>query len=287
MGLEKAGLKLINAWAKTSERSLLATKPVKVNIEGLKLAPQLEGDVVQFSKQANRWTKNPTEYVPDISIPNSHIPSHGAVESYNRCVRGSINRLRNGTADDIDLVRGYQIIKTDKEFAKLTPLEKDCIAYRGIALQKGKTVLPFDIVENANVGDIVKLDEGYSYAFQHEEALFDSVFSPIHPGRMFQVIRIPKGARVSRGGFQNEASMNVAHGSEFLMPRGAEYRLISKEPYIRGSQKVVLEYIIPDSKYPKDIEQIKKVALQHINSTDEVDQKYAQKILNEIKDLEL
>lgn len=35
MGLEKAGLKLINAWAKTSERSLLATKPVKVNPKSL------------------------------------------------------------------------------------------------------------------------------------------------------------------------------------------------------------------------------------------------------------
>lgn len=31
MGIEKAGLKLINAWAKTSERSLLATRHVKVN----------------------------------------------------------------------------------------------------------------------------------------------------------------------------------------------------------------------------------------------------------------
>ena len=53
MGLEKAGLKLINAWAKTSERSLLATRPVKVNIEGLRLASQLESDVVNFSTEIN------------------------------------------------------------------------------------------------------------------------------------------------------------------------------------------------------------------------------------------
>lgn len=44
MGLEKTGLKLINAWAKTSERSLLATRPVKVNIEGLKYKPDIIAD---------------------------------------------------------------------------------------------------------------------------------------------------------------------------------------------------------------------------------------------------
>lgn len=50
MGLEKAGLKLITAWTKTSERSLLATRPVKVNIEGLRLAEPLSADTVNISK---------------------------------------------------------------------------------------------------------------------------------------------------------------------------------------------------------------------------------------------
>ena len=50
MGIEKAGLKLINAWVKTGERSLLATRPMKVNIEGLRYAPQLEGDVLKLTK---------------------------------------------------------------------------------------------------------------------------------------------------------------------------------------------------------------------------------------------
>lgn len=53
MGIEKAGLQLgkeIIAWTRTSGKSLLATRPVKVNTAGLKLAPPLEGDVVQINK---------------------------------------------------------------------------------------------------------------------------------------------------------------------------------------------------------------------------------------------
>lgn len=52
MGIEKAGLQLgkeIIAWAKVG-KNLLATKPVKVNTAGLRLAHPLEGDVVQVSK---------------------------------------------------------------------------------------------------------------------------------------------------------------------------------------------------------------------------------------------
>lgn len=56
MGLEKIGLYLgkeIIALARTgTSKSLLATKPVKVNTTGLKLAPQLESDVVNVTKNA-------------------------------------------------------------------------------------------------------------------------------------------------------------------------------------------------------------------------------------------
>lgn len=56
MGLEKIGLNLgkeIIAWAR-SGKSLLATRPVKVNIVGLKLAPQLEGDTLCITSKINR-----------------------------------------------------------------------------------------------------------------------------------------------------------------------------------------------------------------------------------------
>ena len=57
MGIAKVGLKLekeIIAWAITGGKSMLATKPVKVNITGLKLAP-LTSDTVCIT--------NPLKYI--------------------------------------------------------------------------------------------------------------------------------------------------------------------------------------------------------------------------------
>ena len=54
MGMGKIGTvigKEVIAWTRTSaSKSLLATKPVKVNTIGLKLASNLEGDIIQISK---------------------------------------------------------------------------------------------------------------------------------------------------------------------------------------------------------------------------------------------
>ena len=53
MGFEKIGVNIskeIIVWTRTSGKSLLATRPVKVNIQCLKYVPQLEKDVVQLSK---------------------------------------------------------------------------------------------------------------------------------------------------------------------------------------------------------------------------------------------
>lgn len=57
MGFEKAGLNLgkeIIAWTHTSaNKSLLATKPIKVDVAGLKLAPEAIADTVQISEKAH------------------------------------------------------------------------------------------------------------------------------------------------------------------------------------------------------------------------------------------
>lgn len=277
MTLGKIGTTLgkkIIAWTRTSGKSLLATRPVKVNAVVLKYQPSFEGDVVQLSKQATRWTKNPNEYIPNCKIPNSEIPSHHMVDGRNTAIR-SVADLRKGIIDDCELYGGYHAIKLDKEFAKLTPLEKDCIGYRIVGSSNTPyRNKPFNVIENAKIGDTVILDEGCAYAFQQESLISLNNYNLKNP--MLEIIRIPKGARVSR---------NMEHGGEILMPRGAEYRLISKETASNGKIKVGLEYILPKSKYPEDIVQIQKIAEQHINSTDEFTQKYAQKILNEISGL--
>ena len=62
MGMGKIGTvigKEVIAWTRTSaSKSLLATKPVKVNTIGLKLAPKLEGDVIQISKRFSVPSEN-------------------------------------------------------------------------------------------------------------------------------------------------------------------------------------------------------------------------------------
>ncbi|MBD5402044.1 hypothetical protein HDR58_04515 [bacterium] len=277
MSLGKIGTtitKEVMAWTKFSNKSLLAIKSVKINTAGLKLAPELESDVVQLSQQANRWNKHPNEYIPNCNLPNSQIASHHMIDGKNSSIR-DVGDLKKGLIDECEMLGGYQAIKVDKEFAQLAPLEKDCIGYRIVGRQNNPYKdIPFRVIDNAKVGDTVILDEGCAYAFQQENLISLNNYNLQNP--MLEIIRIPKGARVSR---------NMEHGGEILMPRGAEYKLISKDKTSDGKIKVVLEYLLPNSKYPNDLEQIRKVAQQHVNSTDDFTRKYAQKILIEMQNL--
>lgn len=65
MVLEKIGTNLgkdITAWTRTSGKNLLTSKPIKVNLNGLKYAPQLEHDVVEIgSKKVSHINKKAQE----------------------------------------------------------------------------------------------------------------------------------------------------------------------------------------------------------------------------------
>ena len=61
-------------------------------------------------------------------------------------------------------------------------------------------------------------------------------------------IKLPKGAKVSR---------NLEHGGEVVIPRNAEYRLISKTT--NGDHtEVELEYILPKNDNVAEIEELMK-----------------------------
>lgn len=277
MGLQKVAFNFMVERGGKLAKSLLCQKPQKAtSIQGLNYAPKLQGDIVQISKQSNRWTMSPNNYIPNCNIPNSAIPSHHTVDGMNYGIR-DVSMLRKGIVEDCEMQGGYQAIKIDKEFAMLTPLEKDCIGYRIVGRSNNPSRnIPFNVIEKAQIGDTIILDEGCAYAFQQENLI--SLNNYNLKNSMLEIIRIPKGAQVSR---------NMEHGGEILMPRGATYKLISREISTDGKIEVVLEYILPNSRYPKDIEQIKKIALQHIHSPDEFNRKYAQKILNEMQDIKL
>jgi len=219
-----------------------------------------------------RWLGEAEQYIPDCSIANSQIPSHHDIDGMNNEIRRVV-KLKKGDVGITTMCGAYNAVCVDNEFARLAPLEKDCIGYR--AVNRGITEWrdePYRVINNAKVGDIIVPDTGCSYA-AHNIDLAERFMGK--EGMMY-TIRIPKGARVSR---------NMEHGGEILMPRGAEYKLISKQLISDGTMEVTLEYILPKSIIPEDVPQIKKVAEQYVNSTDKFNRNYAQKIIEEIEKL--
>lgn len=150
------------------------------------------------------------------------VSEHGAVNGFNTRVR---HFVKNGMkdADEIKFLKP-RMDKIDKEMANLPPLEKDCVFYRGILDKYISEII------NGRVGDIVVPDEGYAYGAFHRE------LANRFNGGTILVIRTGKGAKVSRCG---------AHGGEVLYPRGAEYRILSKNKNPNGANIIELEYILP------------------------------------------
>lgn len=150
MGLEKTGLQLgkeIVAWTRASGKSLLATKPVKINTAGLKLSPQLERDtfVPQLSSKTFQTTEsniiqNATNLKGDEYLAiRKNTPKNG--DFYQICTGtgGSDspnyiinNYLRTGELSNSNYTEKEikEIVQcTDKIFKK-NRLSKDTVLYR-------------------------------------------------------------------------------------------------------------------------------------------------------------
>ena len=224
-----------------------------------KILTPLKADIVELSNAAaSRWAKNAEEYIPAV-FEGSALPMHHKISGINTSVRDFIKYKKTGIIPyenkrDIEWFLGEikqgekAVDEIDKAFQKLSPLEKDCIVYRGRAenpIFKENNV-DFAIIDKAKIGDIIIPDTAYSYcAFKKSLAncwggpgarAFSSADEP--PNRiMMMTIRLPKGAKVSR---------NLEHGGEIVMPRSAEYKVISKE--IKNNDiETTLEYILPQT----------------------------------------
>lgn len=153
------------------------------------------------------------------------VSEHGAVNGFNHRVRDFVEGGMKD-ASEIEYLKPT-IEKIDREFANLPPLEKDCVFYRGLSDKYIPQII------NGKVGDVVVPDEGYAYGAFHRE-----VANRFNGGTLL-VIRTPKGAKVSRCS---------AHGGEALYPRGAEYKILSKNKDPKGTNIIELEYILPGGK---------------------------------------
>ncbi len=86
MGLEKVGTaigKEIITWTRTSGKSLLTTRPVKINTCGLKYVPKLESDTIQTTKKLIKsdtalfsWAKPKPEFSMTQVNPDSLVLIH-------------------------------------------------------------------------------------------------------------------------------------------------------------------------------------------------------------------
>ena len=226
--------------------------------EGLTKLEQVKLDSLKRQRELVRSRENEIEkslekYKPTFA-GNTQVSMHHGINGYNCNIREAVKARANGfkgldedEVKDILAAEKYAA-KIDKEFAKLPPLEKDCIVYRGRAENPVIKSFnkDFEIMDNSKVGDVIVPDTGYSYTafersmaenwggegargFNEDGSLTRNIMYEIH---------LPKGAKVSRNG---------EHGGEVVMPRGAQYIIKDKKVDKEGCMEVVLEYILPKS----------------------------------------
>ncbi len=159
----------------------------------------------------------------------TQIEAHHGINGKNYDIRSELAKTGKSKLAD----------KYDAQFAALPPLERECVVYRGRLKHwaNGDRNIDFDIVSKANPGDIITPDTGYSYTAMDRRTANGFTAAKKEDGMMYQII-IPKGAKVSRNG---------EHGGEILMPRNAQYKVVSKGKDPNGLLNVVLEYILPKS----------------------------------------
>ena len=226
--------------------------------EGLTKLEQVKLDSLKRQRELVRSRENEIEkslekYKPTFA-GNTQVSMHHGINGYNCNIREAVKARANGfkgldeeEVKDILAAEKYAA-KIDKEFAKLPPLEKDCIVYRGRAENPVIKSFnkDFEIMDNSKVGDVIVPDTGYSYTafersmaenwggegargFNEDGSLTRNIMYEIH---------LSKGAKVSRNG---------EHGGEVVMPRGAQYIIKDKKVDKEGCMEVVLEYILPKS----------------------------------------
>ncbi len=189
----------------------------------------------------SRWENPLGNYRVEVS-PNSQVQMHHYLNNSNANIRQIFQyiSLEKPNERQLRMIKEKlpEIQHIDECFSKLPPLEKDCIVYRGRTEQGFKSFdADFDIISKAKTGDKIVPDTGYSYCGIDKSLAYTwgSTYSKDRKTIMYS-IRLPKGAKVSR---------NLEHGGEVVMPRGSEYKVISKN--VNGNHtEITLEYILPE-----------------------------------------
>ncbi len=214
------------------KEELLKSKFAQVSDNELKeLYKKALSEKGKVSKENYKFLKdemaNRFEFEPNV-FNGSAVEMHHNITGYNTEIRREVELNQISTR-----TKGI-----DNAFEKLHPLEKDCVVYRGRGGNPTfeEANIDFKIIDEAKLGDVVVPDKSYSYTAFHRK-MADNWCSDYGKGMMMYEIIVPKGAKVSR---------NLEHTGEMIMPRGAKYKLISKDIDPEGVINVKMEYILPN-----------------------------------------
>lgn len=257
MGLEKVGKTIaqeIIAWTGTSGKSLLATKPVKVNMEGLKLAPQLGSDVVQIQSKKGLCHELWNRMFKDGNIYSAGSPTrveyHSLLNSFNGMLNNTapikLKRPLPAFGNEFNPTVAEAIASTDIDFKALTPISENLTVYRCIGETPSKlsfknSNLLFKKSSQIKPGDITVMRE---YAYCTPDKYYAEQFMNNDLTSIIYEISLPKGSRISQGTYD--------YGfRDYVLPRYSRFKCISNETLEDGSHKIKLEYILPDESWRK------------------------------------
>lgn len=187
-----------------------------------------------------------------LIFKGSGVPMHKELHNFNDSCRRRLAQFikKNSNSFQSEETKLFinkelrNLLNIDKSFTKLTPLEKDYVAYRGRIDEIGlRYDRDFRIIDNAKVGDIITPDLGYSSAYlnkSYAHNFIDTLGEDHLPTIMYR-IHYPKGAVVSRG-------CDSVGRISLTAPRKAQYEVLSKTTSgINGNcTEIDLRYIPQD-----------------------------------------
>lgn len=205
--------------------------------------PVAEAPATPKAEPAKSFIESPEVYKERYSIyekgssKQSQVSMHHNIDASNPQVRSYLNDPEAYTKRFGDYAK-TKMETIDTAFEQLSPIEKDCVAYRrvrktGISEWRDAHV---KVLEDANVGDVISPDVGYSYYGFEKKGV-----TPITDNNSALIeTHFPKGAKLSR---------NLEHwerfGGELITPRGAQYKVVAKSRDESGMLNIILEYILP------------------------------------------
>lgn len=248
MTLGKIGTTLgkeIIAWTRTSGRSLLATRPVKVNIEGLKYAPKLEADVVSVTKNINK--KEYHDVVQNMimqrkSMVNTVHEGHPVETTLrifkddyigaNREIRGKIMNLLG----DEDAIYSSELLRSSTN--KLDNLIKQGFLPKNVVLYRGATPYDYGLSDMSCknfIKQFYKKGKLFKIPIYPKTSLERTIGEDFAKGRILFKINAPKGTpAIYMEKLGVPKTGNYANEEEILLARNLTYKFkshIQKDGY--------------------------------------------------------